>query len=720
MRKNLLLGALAVFGLTSTVFGQEKHFSCGNAEQLKKLYAENPGLEADYYHLLNKNKSIIHSKSGDDTTIYTIPIVFHILHEYGAENITDAQVHDEMTILNQDYANTNPDTGDVVTPFDTIVGTAKIRFVLAKYDPFGNCTNGIEHVYTHMANKGDDYSKIHQWNRKEYLNVWVTNTIGSAGVAGYAYYPSATVGSFFYADGIIILHDYIGSIGTGSPNGSRALTHEIGHYMGLEHTWGNNNDNNVACGDDSVNDTPETKGSPTGVCVLNANTCNDSDIGSAGYWNYDVIDNVQNYMDYSYCSMMFSRDQVSLMRNDLNQETAFRNNLWADSNLVLTGANLAEPGPLCIPIADFTSDKNMVCIGDIVTFKNATYNASVDTYAWSFPGGTPSTSSSINPTVTYAATGFYEATLTVTNAAGSNTKTFTNAVYVSPSWTEHSGNYVESFDNATPDFWISNNPENNQSYFHKTSTGGMSNTACYVLNNWKDVTGAPIYSDDWFYYNRLGYNKDYLTTASYDLTHFTGTINLSIDYAYGTKATTIDDVTEKLIIYSSKDCGKTWSPRKTISQEALLTVGYVGNNNFVPTDNAQYKTATFTYTPTAADVHTRFRFEFTSSDFSSNLFLDNFNLSGTLGIQEDNMINFVNVSPNPVAAGSEVAVEVSGITKNMQLLVLDINGATVATVTVPDNNGTQIINVPMNVAKGFYIINAVQGASKSTHRVVVY
>ncbi len=168
MRKNLLLGALAVFGLTSTVFGQEKHFSCGNAEQLKKLYAENPGLEADYYHLLNKNKSIIHSKSGDDTTIYTIPIVFHILHEYGAENITDAQVYDEMQILNEDYSNTNPDAGAVVNPFDTIVGTAKIRFVLAKYDPFGNCTNGIEHIYTHMANKGDDYSKIHQWNRKEY------------------------------------------------------------------------------------------------------------------------------------------------------------------------------------------------------------------------------------------------------------------------------------------------------------------------------------------------------------------------------------------------------------------------------------------------------------------------------------------------------------------------------------------------------------------------
>lgn len=719
MRKNLLLGALAIFGLTSTVFGQEKPFTCGNYQQLKKLYAENPGLEADYYYLLNKNKHTWKTKSGDDSTVYTIPIVFHILHEYGQENISDAQVYDEMDILNEDYSNTNPDNNTAQVPFDTIVGTAKIKFVLAKYDPFGNCTNGIEHLYTHMANKGDDYSKIHQWNRKEYLNIWVTNTIGSAGVAGYAYYPGSTVGSFFYADGVIILHDYIGSIGTGHPGTSRALTHEIGHYLGLAHTWGNNNDNNVACGDDQVPDTPETKGSPTSVCNYNANTCDDSDQGSAGYWTFDVKDNVQNYMDYSYCSMMFTRDQVQLMRNNLNQETAFRNNLWQDSNLTLTGTDLPEPGPLCVPIPDFTPDKNMVCIGDAVTFKNATYNGSVDTYAWSFPGGTPATSNAINPSVTYAESGFYNATLTVTNASGSASKTLEYAVYVSPSWVEHVGPFAEPFEGPNADFWISNNPENNEAYFHRVTQGGMDNSACYMLNNWRDVANAPIYSDDWFYYNRLGYNKDQLTTASYDLSN-TSSVTVSFDYAYGTKATSVDDVTEKLVVYSSKDCGKTWTIKKTIDQEELLTVGYVGNNNFIPTNNVQYKNASFNYTTTAADVHTRFRFEFTASDFSSNLYIDNFNVSGVLGIQEENMISSVNVSPNPVAAGSEVSVEVSGITKNMELQVLDLNGAVIATVSVPDNNGTQVVNVPMNVAKGYYIINAIQGSTKSTHRVVVY
>jgi PKD repeat protein len=717
MRKNLLLGALAVFGMFSTVYGQEKHFNCGNAEQLKKLYAAHPELEDDYYHLLHKAKMSGYSKS-DDTTIYNIPIVFHILHEYGGENISDAQVYDAVEILNEDYSNTNPDAGNVVDPFDTIVGTAKIKFTLARFDPYGNCTNGIEHIYTHMANKGDDYSKLHQWNRKEYLNIWVTNTIGSAGVAGYAYYPSATEGNFFFADGIIILNDYIGSIGTGSPNGSRALTHEIGHYLGLAHTWGSNNDNNVACGDDQVNDTPETKGSPTGVCVLSANTCDDSDQGSAGYWTFNVIDNVQNYMDYSYCSLMFSRDQVELMRNNLNEITGFRNNLWTDSNLVLTGANLTV-APLCVPIPDFSVNENMVCIGDAVTFQNASYNATVDQYEWTFPGGTPATSTAINPVVTYATEGFKQATLKVTNAAGNQTKTVINVVYVSPNWVEHNGPFAEAFDGPNPDFWISNNPENNHAYFHKVNAGGKDNSSCYVLNNYKDVAGAAPFSDDYFYYDRLGFNKDQLTTAAYNLSNTTG-VTVSFDYAYGTRTISIDNVTEKLVVSSSKDCGKTWTPRLTVDLEDLLTVGYVGDNEFIPNNNNQYKTESFNYTTSGTDTKTRFRFEFTSSDYSSNLYIDNFNVSGTLAIEENEMIGSVSVSPNPIAAGSDLAVQVDGMTKDMVLEVMDVNGAIVATIPVPDNNGTQLVNVPMNFAKGYYLINAIQGSNKSTHRVVVY
>jgi PKD repeat protein len=705
MRKQLLLGALTAFGLTlSMQVSAQQNFTCGNPEQLRKLYAANPQMEADYYKLINKYKQTIHGEKNTDTTIYRIPIVFHVIHEYGAENITDAQILDEMDILNIDYRKLNADTAAIVPAFDTLAGDARIQFVLPSIDPWGNCTNGIEHIYNHQTNKGDDYSKLHQWNRSEYLNVWVVNTIGAAGVAGYAYYPGATIGGFFFADGIIILNDYIGSIGTSAPFSSRALTHEIGHYLGLSHTWGNTNDPGVACGDDQSEDTPITKGH-NNCSNVNDATCNPG-----------IIENVQNFMEYSYCSNMFTFDQIDWMRNTLITDIANRDNLWTDSNLTLVGALSA---PLCAPVADFSVTKRMICAGDNVTFKNASWNATVDTYEWSFPGGSPATSTAANPTVTYATEGFYTATLTVTNATGSSTKTFNNVVYASPTaWTEHIGPAAEDF-NSSQNFWISENPEENHAGFNHISTNGKDMTGCFKLNNYKDISSAQAFTEDYFYYDRLGNSKDYLTSPSYDLSTTTG-VTVSFDYAYGTKGTTLADITEVLKVYSSRDCGKTWTLRKTIDQEELLTAGYVGNTDFAPTTNAQWKTASFTYATAATDVRTRFRFEYTASDFSSNFYFDNFNVSGTLGIEENGATATVAISPNPVSTGTEIAVEVTATTSDMSIQLVDMNGSVVSTTNVQASNGTQTVMIPMNVSKGCYFLNAIQGNTKTTHKVVVF
>ncbi|MDR0802859.1 MAG: hypothetical protein LBE77_09985, partial [Fluviicola sp.] len=178
MRKKLLLGVFSLIGVISTgnSFAQETHFNCGSGTQLQKLYAENPGLEQDYKKLVNRYKEtrMIHGKA---TTIRIIPIVFHIVHEYGAENVSDQQIQDQVQILNRDYQKLNADTAVVVSPFDSIIGDALIEFRLATLDPYGNCTNGIEHIYNHNTNQGDDYSKLNQWDRDKYLNVWLVKTI---------------------------------------------------------------------------------------------------------------------------------------------------------------------------------------------------------------------------------------------------------------------------------------------------------------------------------------------------------------------------------------------------------------------------------------------------------------------------------------------------------------------------------------------------------------
>jgi PKD repeat protein len=709
MRKQILLGVLTAFGLTASmqVNAQSSNFKCGVQQQLKKLYADNPQLEQDYRELVSQYKE---TKTVDGKTrqVYIIPVVFHILHEYGSENVTDAQIYDQMEILNEDFRKQNADTVNIIPQFDTIAADAMIEFRLATIDPYGNCTNGIEHIYTHLSNNADDFVKVNQWMRGRYLNIWVVNSIGEAGVAGYAYYPTATTGGFFFADGIIILNDYVGSIGTGSPFSSRALTHEIGHYLGLSHTWGSTNDPEVACGDDDVEDTPMTAGHDNCANLFD-DECNEG-----------IVENVQNFMEYSYCSNMYTEDQATFMHNVLAQETAQRNNLYTDSNLVMTGA-LVFPAPTCVPEADFSADKFMACVGDPITFKDASWRAGVTDYAWSFPGGSPATSTVANPSVTYSTPGYYSVTLTATNAAGSDTKTMTNMIYISGMWPEFVGPTADNFDGPSAGWWITRNPENNHARFTLMPNTGTGGSKAFMLNNYRNVAGADAYTSDWFYYNRLGGSKDYLISPAYDLASTSG-ITISFDYAYGTKATTLDDITEEVRVYSSRDCGKTWQLRSdaTLSGSDIITAGYVGDDDFVPTNPAQWKTNTFNYTPTAQDTKTRFRIEFTASDLSSNFFVDNWNISGVLGIEENGQTLGVSLSPNPVSAGSDIAVEIEGTSEDMQLHLVDINGALISTTMVAASNGTQTVMVPMNVAKGCYFIQAVKGNIKSTHRVIVF
>lgn len=732
MRKHLLMGAFALFSLLSNqVMAQETNFKCGSHEMMKKVWAENPGLREDMEHLMSTytEKRTINNKS---VTVRIIPIVFHIVHEYGAENVTDAQIYDQMDILNEDYRKLNADTSVVVTPFDTIIGDAMIEFRLATIDPYGNCTNGIEHIYNHQTNQGDDYSKMHQWNRRNYLNVWVVKTIGSAGVAGYAYYPTATVGNSFWIDGIIILNDYVGSIGTSAPFSSRALTHEIGHWLGLAHTWGNDNDPGVASScsqDDGIGDTPNCIGMTS--CQMALNSCVDG-TSTFDYWYpNDPQDNAQNYMDYSYCSVMFTEGQCNYMNNVLDQETGGRNNLYTAANLALTGTdfdpNVIAP-PTCVPVPDFYVDMNgatgntgsnannfTACAGDPITFYNASWNAGVTSYSWDMPGATPSTSTAQNPAVTYAQPGWYTVSLTVTNSAGSATKTMTNYIYIQGNWAEYYGPRTDDF-NANSDFWLVNNPENNENYFFRSATGGKSNTACMKLNIYRDLSNVEAFSEESYYNDRLGNTKDYMISPAYDLRN-TSNVSISFDYAYGTKATATADITEKLVVYSSRDCGKTWTQRLSMTGTQLVSAGFVGNTDFTPNNDNLWKTATFNYTPNSTDNKTRFKIEFIASDNSNNFYFDNWNVSGTLGIEDNGLSAAVNIAPNPVTAGSNLTVEIPTNQLGMELVVVDMNGNVVSTTTA--SAGTTFVEIPMNVAKGCYLLNATQGGVKATYRVVV-
>lgn len=712
MRKQLLLGALTAFGLTFATqlsAQQQGNFRCGTAEALKKRYAEDPQLEADFYNLLAQNKEM-RTEKGKTRAVYVIPVVFHVLHQYGQENIPDANIYDQMRILNEDFRAQNDDISDVVPAFQDVVADAQIEFRLASKDPQGNCTNGIDHIYTHNTDLADDFSKHNQWHRSRYLNVWVVNTIGDAGVAGYAYYPTATINSSFWIDGIIILKNYIGSLSPSNPGSSRALTHEIGHYLSLPHTWGSTNDPEVACGDDGIDDTPITKGHD------NCQVLNDIDCTPG------VIENVQNFMEYSYCSNMYTVDQVEVMKMTLDSDISGRNNLRSVDNLALTGADY-NTDPLertpCIPQADFNPSSFMACTGANITFTNFTWRSAATSYSWSFPGATPSTSTAQNPTVSYAQPGWYNVTLTATNAAGSNTVTKNNVVYVGPTWPEYTGPFSTNFNNDNG-FFISQDLGNSYSQWQRVAGVGKSGAGCYKLQNFRNIDNAAPYSDESYYYARLAGAKDNLITPGYDLST-TSSVTVSFDFAYGSRTATLADITEKINIWSSRDCGQTWTLRKTIQGAEILTAGYVGSTDFSPTTDSQWKNYSFAYAANSLDKRTRFKIEYVASDYSSNVYIDNFNISGVLGVSDlDNEISPLSLSPNPVAQGADLAIEIGAMTEDMTIQVVNMEGKLISTHYVSPVNGTQTIHIPMNVSKGCYMINASQGSARSTNRVIVF
>jgi PKD repeat protein len=705
MKKRLLI--LGVCGvLFAPQLQAQETFTCGLSKKLAVLYAENPQLEKDHEKLfLNGMHTEI--KNGEKTTIFTIPVVFHIIHNYGSENISDQQVYDQMAILNRDYRLLNADTADVIPEFKQVYGDVGIEFKLASLDPFGNCTNGIEHIYSHETYQGDDYSKLHQWYRANYLNVWVVESMEN-GVAGYAYYPTATEGSGFFRDGVIILNDYIGSIGTSSAYNSRALTHEIGHYLGLSHTWGSTNDPGVACGDDYMADTPETKGSQL-ACNLNMAEC-----------NVGVKENVQNYMDYSYCSRMFTLDQASAMRNILQGEAGQRDQLIALETASATGIDLTNP-PVCAPIADFNANKRFVCQGTAIQFTDFSHNATVTNREWIFEGGTPATSSAAQPTVTYSTGGYKNVKLIVSNASGTDTLEMDNYILVSENYADFIGPKSFDLEDNYVNWFRIDNPETNHAEFSLISSNGIDNSYCFKLNNYKNTDGAMVFTEDYFYYDRLGGSVDALITPSFDLSTTSG-VTFTFNYAFATNATQVDLITDKVKIYSSKNCGETWTLRKSITGTELLTMGYAGYSDFAPSNNNQWKLATVNYSASNSDQETRFKIEFTASDFAGNLFIDDININGVLGLIQNAVDQLeVNVYPNPASSNSDLFVSYSAQNEDVEFILRDLQGKEITRRTKTDKNQQVAFNLTeqIKLPGACYFLEIRSGAFSSTKKIIV-
>ncbi len=618
---------------------------------------------------------------------HVVPVVFHIIHNNGPENISDTQVHDAMRILNEDFNKENADWPGVKPEFLGIVADVGIEFRLARKDPQGNCSSGITRTVSTLTYEGNQAMKgLIQWPRNRYLNIWVAASAGGPNVGGYAILPAAAQW-LATQDGIVMNHTFVGSLGTGSTQRSRALTHEVGHWINLEHTWGGSNTPGLAgnCSDDDgVADTPNTVGSQN--CNVNNISC-----GS--------LNNVENFMDYSFCFKMFTEGQKARMIAALNSGTAQRNNLNTPANLTLTGVEGVPQ--LCA--AAFGSSMDLICAGGVVTFNDMSYHG-VTSRTWSFPGGDPSSSTDPNPVVTYGQAGTYAVTLTVSD--GSNDLSITSADQITvlpvPGQAPPVVEGFEGFSTLDESSWAVLNPNSNNTWSLTTAAATNGNNSIRIVN-----TAA------------MNGQMDELVSGTIDMSDATA-IHLDYRYAYAQRATGNDD---RLRVYASNNCGETWALRQQLRGiNTLNTAGGPVSGSFVPNGPAQWGYSEVTNmgsTYHVADFRLRFEFE---SAGGNNVYLDDININGMpVSIQElaSGDVGLM-VAPNPAEGEAWVMFDLDR-NEQVSLDLYDVLGRTVMQLHHGTMGaGAQRLPLPVEgLQSGMYLIRMQHGAGDHVVRFTV-
>ncbi len=698
---------VALFAATTGVAQEGKIQPCNTYAAMEEAFKANPGAEKRYnalqeeaykqYVEAEKNKGANKTSAAFQ---YTIPVVFHILHQGGGENISDATCAAAIAQMNLDYAAMGPDVSTIAAPFQSLYINSDIKFMLAHRDPNNNCTNGIVHhldsrtVWSQSA-VGTNYTGI-TWDPTKYLNIIVvkqivpTGTVTGGGIiVGYTYKPG-TWPSGAIQDAIVYNYGFLNSM-----TNIRSLSHEAGHWLNLTHTFGNTNNPGVVCGDDGVSDTPWTKGNfsacPTS---LSGNVCTGG-----------PTQNVENIMDYSSCPKNFTSGQTTVMRNALASGTSGRSNLSTIGNLGATDVNGTLP---CPPIAEFMSTTNYtVCSGGSLNFKDLSYNGTISSYAWSADnGGTPANPTNSTTAITFPTPGVSSVTLTVTNGQGSSTKVKTvtvlngNAVIT--------GNYFESFENpGVPANWSVDNVGGGVTW-DQTSVAAKHGTGSFYLDGTQSSFGQ----------------VDILTMPIMDVVNNPNNL-LKFSYAYAKQTATHAD---KLVLQGSLDCGGSWIDVVSLNASTMASgSGGTTSTPYVPV-TAEWKEVDVTSYPYwfnfANSPSATFRFVFTedpTNGFGNRLFIDAADFQGPNGLNELAKSYKLNLFPNPSTGETNLKFNLNDAA-TVAVNVVDMLGKDVLPATINNLNAgeqTVAINKNSTLSKGIYFVNISINGQKMSKKLVI-
>lgn len=413
--------------INSLPTGEHKCF----AHELNEAHYASRGILNEFNQSYLQSTAAAASMSFPETSgTNEISVIFHVVYNPNnpAENVSNALIQQVFQDLREDFLMNNADVVNARTnaPYNYVPVNSNINFCLATQDPFGAPLGeiGVVRVSTtedwYNKNAGEENkmkaaatggSQI--WNRNKYLNVWICDISNGAGsgVAGYAYRPTPLYLPGAAIDGIVL--DY--NLGMNNDN---ILTHETGHYLGLDHTWGGSG----GCGnDDGFTDTPVTN-VPSQDTI---NSCNPIQQNCSG-----IYTQYENYMDYSNCTVMYTQEQANYMLNILQ---GIRGSLLLSQGCDPTNTP---------PVSAFTSipvpgSPTIIPVGGSVSLIDQSTNVPTG-WAWTV-SGTPITdwnyingtnATSQDPQVEFYTVGTYDVTLTASNVWGSDLTPEVENIYI--------------------------------------------------------------------------------------------------------------------------------------------------------------------------------------------------------------------------------------------------------------------------------------------------